>query len=180
MRRAVVLGGAPGVWDELAQVRQWCCPDAIIATNHAGRDIDEPFDHWASFHAELFPLWTTDRIAAGRPMPAQLWTVERRLCLPGFPYQVRTAANWAGSSGLLAVTVALSLGFDRVAVCGVPLDYDAGHYDNPLPWRQGGLYRRGWVAHLAEMRGRVKTMGGWTAAQLGAASEEWFVEDQAN
>lgn len=172
--RALVLGGALSLFDDEAEVRAMGFePDIIVATNHAGRDREGPVDHWCSFHVELFPLWLRQRREAGRPEPGQLWSCHARPAPEGLP-RVRKAANWRGSSGLLAVTVALELGATHVVLCGVPLRKEGEHYDKPGLWRDAGNYRKGWVEHAAEMNGRVRSMGGWTEELLGRPDPAWL------
>src|SRR5690606_41187496 len=136
--RALVLGGALSLFEDEAEARAMGFePDIIVATNHAGRDREGLVDHWCSFHVELFPLWLKERRAAGRPDPGQLWSCHARPAPKGLP-RVRKAANWRGSSGLLAVTVALELGATHVVCCGVPLRKEGEHYDKPGLWRDAG------------------------------------------
>lgn len=169
--KAVVLGGAPSVWSDLEQTLAIITPDLVIGTNHAARDYAGHVDHWVSFHAELLPRWIAQREAEGRTPASALWTVERPLKVD---LELRKAANWGGSSGLLAVTVGLLLGCDRIALCGVPLDIRVGHYDNAKPWTEGGAYRKAWITHKPEMAGKVRSFSGWTAELLGKPTKEWL------
>jgi hypothetical protein len=159
---AAMLGMVPG-------------PDCmVIATNHAGKDWPGHLDHWVSLHPDLFPKWMDERTRAGRPPAGQLWTVPGRgmnLALP-----LMRAPNWAGSSGLLAVTVGIIVGAMPMVLCGIPLDLDMGHYDSPLvKWRDAGNYRKGWETHRAEMA-CVRSMSGWTMERLGVPTKEWIDE----
>lgn len=171
--RALILGGAEGMWEEAARARELFTPDLVIATNHAGRDLEGPLDHWASFHVELFPMWIEARRRAGRPDAGTLWSANRRPASCKIP-DLRRVANWGGSSGLLAVTVGLELGCTHMVLAGVPLDYTKGHYDNPKPWRDGANYRRGWLKHEPLFRGKVRSLSGWTAELCGRPDPEWL------
>lgn len=175
--RAICLGSATCQAEDLraaaamgiSQENGWL----LVAVNHAARDWPGPVDHWATFHSELMPRWLSDREKAGRPAPGRLWTAEHRIQ----PVKVGMdrAPNWAGSSGLLAVTVALRLQCRRIVLCGIPLDHEQGHYDNPkVRWRDATNYRRGWTTHLDQMRDSVRSMSGWTKELLGAPTEEWL------
>jgi hypothetical protein len=178
--RALVLGGAMGLFEEEAAARAMgFVPDILVATNHAGRDREEPVDHWVSFHQELFPLWLKERRARGLADPGQLWTCAPAPAPKSLDLPVRKAANWRGSSGLLAVTVALELGASHVVCCGVPLRKEGEHYDKPGLWRDAGNYRAGWVNHAAVMAGRVRSMSGWTAELLGQPDPAWLFTAKA-
>lgn len=173
--RALVLGGAKSVFeDELAARDLGFHPDIIVATNHAGRDRPGRVDHWVSFHKELFPLWLKERRAKGEPDPGALWTCSPGPAPEGLDLPLRRAANWRGSSGLLAVTVALDLGASHIVLCGVPLRKEGEHYDKPGMWRDAGNYRGGWVSNASAMAGKVKSMGGWTAELLGEPGPVWL------
>ncbi len=173
MLTALILGGASGVWEEAAEARRLFTPGLLIATNHAGRDNPEPVDHWVSFHVELFPRWIAERARKGLPPAGQLWTAQRRIATD---LDVRRVANWGGSSGLLAVTVALELGCERIVLCGVPLDASA-HYDSPESWREFGNYRKAFITRQTQMTA-VRSMSGWTRQLLGAPTGEWLHEGQ--
>jgi hypothetical protein len=175
--RAICLGSATCMPDDLqaaaalgiGQGAGW----TIIGVNHAARDWSGPLDHWVSFHSELMPKWLAERDAAGRAPAGLLWTAEHRVQ----PVKIKMdrAPNWGGSSGLLAVSVALKLGAEKIVLCGIPLDHEQGHYDSPdKRWREAGGYRVGWTKHLDQMRGAVRSMSGWTRELLGAPDGPWL------
>jgi hypothetical protein len=161
---AAELGIAPGV-------NGW----VLCAVNHAGRQFDGPLPHWASMHANLFPMWTEQRRRAGRPDAGTLWGAKRRVVPHGFPLSI--APNWGGSSGLLAVSVALNgLGADRVILCGIPIDAHQGHFDDGKRVSPDmGNYKLAWQSAERFMRGKVKSMSGHTQRLLGGApTREWL------
>jgi len=162
LKAAAALGIRPGPW-------------TLVAVNHAAMLYPGPVDHWATFHCELMPRWITERKACGLPDVDSYWTAERRPAPAGISWS--RAPNWGGSSGLLAVSVALMLGAHKVVCCGIPLDVDQAHFDDPAgkPWREGGGYRRGWSEHKHEM-GRVRSMSGWTADLLGRPDADWLAQ----
>lgn len=176
MLSALVLGGAAGVWEEAAEARKLFKPDILVATNHAGRDSPEPVDHWVSYHVELLPMWIAAREQAGLPAAGAYWSVERRH-LATTTLEVQRLPNWGGSSGLLAVQVALHLGADRVVMCGVPMTI-APHYDSEASWRDSGNYKKAFVTRQTQLTA-VRSMSGWTRELLGAPTGEWLHERQA-
>lgn len=172
MTLALILGGANSVWDELREARRLATPDLIIATNHAGRDFDEPLDHWATMHPELLPRWTDARAKAGRPAAGQLWTADHR---PG-PLPMRRIKGPGGSSGLLAVFVGLELGVDRMVLCGVPMHANFSHYDDQRQrrWTEARQYWYSWERALPRIGNRVRSFAGETRQMLGEPTGEWM------
>src|SRR3990167_2106243 len=169
---AAVLGGALGVWDEYEALMAMAPVDVVIATNSAGRDFPGEFDHWVSFHAELFPHWLERRRRDGQPDPGRFWTINAKR--PANDVPVTRVPNWGGSTGLVAVTVALQLGIERVVLCGVPLTREGEHYDKPGSWRDAPNYRKGFLSHMPEMGGKVRSFSGYTAEILGKPTREWI------
>lgn len=175
MTLAVVLGGAAGVWEELARARRLAEPDCVVAVNHAGRDYPGRVDHMCSYHVTLLPRWIDDRRAAGRAPPGTIWTARilgrcialRRLGLP-----VQEIAAHGGSSGLLGALVAARVA-DKAILCGVPMDAESEHYDKTGAWTACRVHRPAWLQRAPELKGRVKSMGGWTAKLLGMPDAEW-------
>lgn len=169
---ALILGSAACKAEDEEAARQLFAPDILIAVNHAARDHPGPVDHWASYHAEFFPKWTKERAALGYEPAGALWTGERRVIVPGM--KVQRVRNWGGSSGLLAVVVAIELGVTHGVLAGIPLDAHQGHYDAPgKKWSDGGNYRKGWLDRLDHL-GCFRSMSGLTRHWLGAPTAEWF------
>jgi hypothetical protein len=174
MIRAIVMGGAVTAWTDLNMIRPWGIDGAlIVATNHAARDYPGTVHHWVTFHPELLPRWVADREAGGRSPAENYWTGIRRLPPPGIG-PIKVVENWGGSSGLLAVTVAMELQADRIICCGTPISPEMGHYDNPKPWADGGNYRRAWMRRVDHMRDRVRSCSGWTRDLIGGPTEDWW------
>lgn len=174
-RLAVILGGAETVWADLEAVRQLGEPEIIIATNHAGRDYPGALDHWVTMHAELIPGWARERAAAGRPEAGKLWSALHR---PG-PMPMERIKSPGGSSGLLAVYVGLTLGVERMILCGVPMCQNGRHYDDQRrrKWQEAAQYMNSWTRALPEIADRVRSMGGNTRRMLGAPDRGWWNGD---
>lgn len=171
---AFVLGGANTLVDDYARARAFVHPHTIIATNEAGRDYKGVLPHWVTLHTEKIETWHAERLEAGHGRVENFWTSNKEA--PEY-MNFRRVQSWDGSSGLLAVTVALSLGYNKVILCGVPLDKKACHYFDTKPWMDAPRYRHAWIAHRAEMEGKVKSMSGWTKLTLGEPDLEWINKD---
>ena len=75
---------------------------------------------------------------------------------------------------MIAVRVAISLGYERVILAGVPLDNERGHFDQKGDWDEAQFHRTTWMVRYEELAGKVKSMSGWTRGLLGPPTLEWF------
>lgn len=80
----------------------------------------------------------------------------------------------SGSSGLFAVRVALELGFDRIVLCGVPMQKEQGRLDGIVRWSGAEAFKKGWQQALPHLRDTTRSMSGWTKQLLGAPTAEWL------
>jgi hypothetical protein len=171
---AFVLGGADCLRKDYDRICEMVSPDTIIATNNAGRDFPGELPHWVTLHTEKMPMWIQQRRESGLPEAGQFWTSNVKTIPHEHTGLYNHVESWDGSSGLLAVSVALHLGYDRIVLCGVPLDKRAAHYDDPAPWMDAPRYRGAWIKHMDKMLGKVKSFSGWTYLKLGAPSMDWL------
>lgn len=164
---AIILGGAPSVWDDLAAARRLIGDRRTItvAANLAGLHYDGPLDGWATLHPELIDTWAEAR------MPSRFFA----------PIQVgRTLVDvvperWDGSSGLYALHVALTeIGASAAILCGVPMDQKAGHFIATGRWAPVTSYRQAFASALPHLGARTRSMGGWTRSLFGAPTAAWL------
>lgn len=162
--RAVILGGAACLWDDLKALGD--ISDAIvIAINDAGVDYPDRIDHWASLHPNKFPEWKRRRAEKGGNSDFLTWGELD----PALVDRIRI--GWShGSSGLFAVGVGWGLGADPIILCGVPMQKSQAHYFDPLPWDGAPVHVPAWKQRRYTMKGRVFSMSGWTRELLGAPS----------
>lgn len=185
MIRALCLGSASSVWQDLAEAQAifdaaGCGPDILVGVNRFARDYPASLDAWVTLHSEHMCRWVDERRANGLPDHRSFYT-QRNLntyLSPGLNMQ--TVDPWGGSSGLLAVNVALNaFNADRVICCGIRLDRTP-HFnaekeaDVPAEWREAERYRARWRAVENDLDGRVKSVSGWTSEFLGKPDAAWL------
>src|SRR5262245_50020308 len=131
---ALILGGAAGVHDEAARAMGLFEPDVVLAVNNIGIDWPGWIDHWVTLHPLKTGNWPgmlealRQRLADGRNKPLT-WSHRH---MPGI--DCISHPDWGGSSGLLAVKVALvDLKCRRAVLAGMPLE-NGPHYFG-TPWR---------------------------------------------
>lgn len=155
---------------------------SVIATNAAGVYYPGHVDHWVTLHPEWWlglpdsmPGWMDQRRIRGGNLDAVRWSDR---ALPHWAqWNVdRITPRWRGTSGLLAVKVAVELGFPRIVLCGIPME-DRGHFDEPAKGFAGATtFQTEWKQVMHHFDGRVRSMSGWTRKVHGAPTREWLLE----
>lgn len=176
LKIALVIGGGKDAWAEVEQAKLLASgkPLTIIACNHAARDYQGFVHHSVTMHPDLRErFWIPQRRAAGLPDAGQLWHPRHR----GAVANSTPIESQGGSSGMLCVTVARHLGFNRIMLAGVPMTKLDGHYDDPKPWTEARQYHNVWNRLAPALQGTVKSFSGFTRELLGAPSEEWLNAD---
>jgi hypothetical protein len=177
---AMVLGSSADWLEDAVVVRTLVEPDIVVAVNQAAVHWRGSVDHMATMHPELVPKWLTERAKLGLPRPRSLW------CPAGRPrprldgYEFSEAPAWGGSSGLLAVAVALQLGASHVICAGVPLMPNAAHFHDKRKWPDARRYHSAWERKLPVLKDRVRSCSGWTRELLGAPTAEWLEASDKN
>lgn len=182
--RAVVIGGAACVWQDLAAAEKLADFDVVIAVNDAGAEFPGIVDYWITLHPEHFPRWLERRRSAGRPEPLETVAHEGNSGVGrrnGFATSILWPYTWPGSSGLFAVEFALKrLRADRIVLCGVPMD-TRGHFAGALmhpdpngPWIGAKGFWPAWEAAHEHIRDHVRSMSGRTRDLLGEPTRHWL------
>ena len=177
--KVLIIGEGGNVLEEVAEAKKLGTFDVIIATNEVGMEV-EKLDHLVSYHAESLPDWDAARVAAGLKPAEKLWTGEHRHIDPAHFERFGIVPDHGGSSGMLAVQVALELGKEnpdqlRIVLAGVPLDPAAGNYKTPsVPWTEATVYRPAWEKRAEALKKNVRSMSGWTAELFGKPTAAWL------
>lgn len=181
-KRALILGRAASVWDDMKAAKQLADFEVIIAINRMGRDYKEPFHHWVSYHPDLFPQWTRER---KEPLPEGLmyWSGVYKGNRLGGGKHLRLPIQYCnysgGSSGMLAIKAAIDgLGLDRIVLAGIPME-NLPRYDDPSKWREAEAYWIVWLEQKKWMNDRVRSMSGRTRNLLGAPDAAWLAGERA-
>lgn len=178
MLKALLLGDAASVWDDVARALELFEPDAVCATSNAGIRWPHRLDYWCTLHITKCPDWVgvieglRQRQAAGRNRP-QIWAHKRQ---PGVD---RCTADWGGGSGLFAIKVLREERFERIVACGMPMSREGGHFYNDRQWSTAERYRPGWVRHRKDIEVYFRSMSGWTQEEFGEPTPDWFAEQPA-
>lgn len=175
MPRAIVIGGADCVWDDVKAARAMFEPDAYFVTNDMIALWPERLDYVCSLHPEKIAEWLAQRAKKKYPPPGEIWCHKiagpRGVMHKGVDH---ATTDWAGSSGLFGAKVALEQGFNKVVVCGVPLVAEHNHIQRKRHWSAAHAFRSGWKRNHKNLKDAVRSMSGWTKEFLGAPTPEWL------
>jgi hypothetical protein len=74
----------------------------------------------------------------------------------------------SGSSALLGVLTAIDLGYDKIILCGCPLE---GKDKKQHPYK---VFQKAWIIKLHIIAAKVRSISGWTKEYLGEPTKEWL------
>lgn len=166
----LILGGGHTMWDDLDRAREICSPD-IIAVNMQGLFVKSEIQHLFSFHWRELPLVKQLRKLR---FPDDKSLVHGQKDKPGIDYAWPTCAV-ASFSGIGAICLAMLLGYEKIILCGIPMDggsYYYQPYENKQTWDDGRIKE---IHRIKEWAGDcVRSMSGNTADILGKPDEDWL------
>jgi hypothetical protein len=191
MNVALVLGGAECVDADVESLEHllgepW--PGTTIACNDMIWRWPRTLHHAVTLHAEKLPDWIKRRQQRGYSNDFVTWTARGHEAR-GEPTDrvlsdIMRSGISEGSSGLLAVQVALELGL-RAVLCGIPMDrrphFQGSTAEGPFQTEypesdrqklQG--FRGVWESEMSRLQGCVRSMSGWTCDVLGSPDLEFI------
>jgi hypothetical protein len=158
---AIVVGSARGWLCEAYDAKKAFPGAETFAVNRAGIALAEDTDFWVTVHPEIFfPERNWQRVVTISDKPDGNTDQMGNPCVD----QVFPIATMGGSSALLAVCVALAMGFERVVLAGV-------HLETP----DYQCMRDRWQHYAPVLRGRVASLapeGYWMRELLGGV-DQW-------
>jgi hypothetical protein len=182
LKRALVIGCAANVWDEVRRARDLCSFQAVYCVKIAGVHYRGGYFSWVGLHPEWVEKYGAERAALGlhsqyetvAPPDGELGTAGK-----GAKIDRRVSYRYSGmdcsaSSGGYAAKVALDDGFDRIVLAGVPMETGASHFTRGKPWLQRDSFTIGFEKSVPFFAGRVRSMSGWTAEILGRPDDVWL------
>jgi len=177
--RALVLGGASSLWDDLARLeeivgRPW--PWKVYAVNQAGHAFPDPIDYWVSLHQENMLGWMARREANGFDTDFEVWGGDWRTSSKD------SDKDWVddvipvrlvGSSGFHAIEIALHHGRDRIVGAGIPMD-PRPHFHSKGPWHHALTHQKAFLESVDLWNDRFRSLSGWTRDTFGGPDREWL------
>lgn len=181
MTRALVVGCADSVWNEVEAAQKLATFDAFYVVKMAGIHWDQGYFHWITLHPEYMARYRAERAKINLPDSFEIVgpLIDELGLHWEHPCDRRVSYRWpnmtsSGSSGLFAVKVALDDGHDRVVLAGVPMERDGNHFARGKTWTQRDCFADAWTQMASKIKPNVRSLSGWTQQLLGAPDTEWL------
>lgn len=192
----VIVAGASNVYTDYAEAKKLLLDTkhALLAVNDIGQYHEDDVYAIVTAHPEWAPGWLTWRTSnnirntrTGNLLNRPYIFSDRQhyLSTNGEP-QVDVVwsglGNQVGTSGMLACLIAICMGFDKIILCGMPLDWSLGHFYAPL-YRQfpdpflEHVVVKSWehaLGKLPTFKDKVRSMSGRSMAWCGRPTAEWL------
>jgi hypothetical protein len=180
------------VWIDVKAAQNLTTFDAVYCVKQAGIYWTATFQVWVSLHPEWMDKYETERRSLGHPGGYEIVSllsseagehgnkgnIDRRVSYR-WPKM-----NSSASSGIYAAKVALEDGFDKIVLAGIPMDTKAGHFLPETKDVHGQVRGQYWLGRdtfidgleksIPHLRGKVRSMSGYTAKVLGIPDAEWL------
>jgi hypothetical protein len=167
---ALVLGCAENVWADAASILSRCTPDAVFAVKDMIARWPLRIDYGVTLHPDRTDEYMRDRNRRNWPCNFSVWSHRRHTSMTVH----KVTPDWAGSSGLFAVKIALEEGFDGVVLAGVPMEAEFGHVRRHQTWGAAKTFRNGWLHRVDQLKPHVRSMSGWTREIFGEPTPHWI------
>lgn len=182
MQTCLVVGSAENVWEDFFKAREKFPDSDIMAVNLMMMAFRKSYErgihvqHWACINPHFFylaPIYcvpkTVEMHYAQKDDYTAIYSNEGRIKVYPAPVGARRwdEISTSGCSGLFATRVACALGYERVILCGIPMDDRPHLYD--MPGADNSFFTREEVLKFwrDEKLPQVRSMSGKTKAILG-------------
>jgi hypothetical protein len=154
--------------------------DAVIAINDILEYYDGEIDYAVSLHPQKFAGWMKERDRKDFPKPKQFVTFTGHP-KSEVPIDLVMDYQWpsmgqSGSTGLFAVKVARDSAFNKIVLCGVPMDKRPHFFSQP-EWTQVESFWPAWGKMLDHFKTETRSMSGRTMELLGKPTREWLADE---
>lgn len=175
-KRCLILGSANCLRDDITRALQLAEYEGVVAAKHAGVEWTGELDAWVSLHPDRFQSLIAERASKGSPDAKRHFghiAIQGVCEAVGYKFE---GQKRSGSSGLFAAKVAIDLGFEKLVLCGIPLEKEQGRIDGKNHWNGATSFRQGFLEARPILAGRARSMSGWTQSILGTPTAEWLNE----
>lgn len=174
---AVICGGAEGIFSEIELARKLCEQADALANFFVINDLIAIFSgqcRAVTLHPDKLLTWLAVRRAENLPPPDSVWAHRKNALVTHTAVQFGSGGAESGSSALFACKIAREQGFDKILLCGAPMDTQAKHFMRHRPWAACDSFRDAWKTHQVLFAPYARSFSGWTAELFGRPSIEFL------
>lgn len=166
MNSAIVLIGCAPCWDnDLNRFKEFGVSFDIGAIG-----LDCPYEgsikYFFTYHPNDIDLYNKKRYQ--KKLSLDYTIISHVFDKEHIVSQIEPWESPSGSSAMLGTLFSLRAGYEKIILCGCPLE---GNNDKGFSYKP---FRKGWVARKDKVLNKVKSMSGWTAEFLGKPKEDWL------
>jgi len=170
-----VYGGGKGMWDDYAKMQEFGVEHDTMAINIAGLFIPN-LTHLFSLHYKNISYISKWR-------KVEYGKADKQIChsskmIDGVDY-VWHLPTMASTSGLLSVVLAHLLGYDKIILCGVPMD-NSGYFYKPFvneTFKDRCREMELEMLRDKDIGTKIRSMSGRSKNVFGEPTIEWIKED---
>jgi hypothetical protein len=175
--RCLVIGSARNWEEDVAAAEAMAEFKHFVVVKGVGCIWPREVDAWVTLHNEMIESQVADRKKAGFSDAKAIYSWDKPPKIRCITH--RTEFRWpnqkvSASSGIFGAKVAaVDLGFNRVVLCGCPLEAGWGRIDYTHAWTHARSFIKGFLQAVPDMI-NVRSMSGFTREHLGAPTIEWL------
>lgn len=166
----IICGSAQCLWADLEKAASLKKMQfaSVGCINYTALYYPYNFDFWFSWHVEL--LGVLSKYVRGTPLKVS--------CRPGPGVtQYHIPGIDCTDSGLMSVLIGLEMSFDRIILCGCPIDNSPKFYSPSENHILGAdNIQQVWERESKKWEGKVRSFSGNTKKLLGEPTQEWINE----
>lgn len=176
----IILGCGRNVWKELEEIKALIGHKkfSIMCINDTAFQLIGDFSHAVSLHLEFLPA-----IKHLRPLRSLGHFFTHSAKHEEGVDHVWNIPNVGGTSSLFGCKIAILMGYEKIIMCGVPLD-GAGHYYDPEFSDPQNNYNNTeqkivWIQFRqtgTTAKGCIRSMSGRTKDVFGEPTKDWLME----
>lgn len=169
MKKIIVLIGSAPNWEhDFNNLCMMICDFDVMAIGMSCQ-YEGKVDWFATYHVKDLPVYREKREKGGFNTDYRIITHDDHVKdREDFPQIIIPYKPPSGSSALLGTFAAIKLGYEKIILCGCPLE---GVNAKKSSYQQ---FRKGWIHHQKSVIGFTKSMSGWTRELLGSPDIEWL------
>lgn len=173
----IIVGSAPCAGEDIANVlsllgNDYATADYMLIGLDAVENVRVPVQYFATYHpVDILPA-RERRAALGGNTDYLVISHRQYADAAGNPLvdEIIPFTPPPGSSALLGVLAGLKMGYNKIIVCGCPLEGLTKKKSNY------SKYQKGWLAKKAALGDSVRSLSGWTKEFLGEPTRGWLNE----